>query len=115
MAASFGIGPASSLGPAHGPDLGLFAPEELLVPTEAEAAGQLCSVQLPAEAGGPTASAWCSVGNLVAVALTPEPGSGVARVLVLEPSDPEDCATLEVPVAGEDAGRRVAPQHTGAA
>ncbi|KAG2488099.1 hypothetical protein HYH03_013249 [Edaphochlamys debaryana] len=75
-------------------------PQELLPPPEADARGQLCCVQLPVGAASPSASAWCPVSNLVAVALTPEPGSSVAQILVLEPSNPEDCTTLELPATG---------------
>ncbi len=103
-------------------------PQDLLpaTDTEAESRGQLCLLQLPGQASAPSQSAWCSVTNLVAVALAPEPlpsscsdsggsgggggagagagagsgSGGVSRILLLEPSNPEDCTALELPAEG---------------
>ncbi|KXZ50564.1 hypothetical protein GPECTOR_16g739 [Gonium pectorale] len=75
-------------------------PDELLPPSEELLRGQLAAVRLPVGNAAPTQSAWCAVSNLIAVALSPEPGSSVAQILVLEPSHPEDCTALELPMAG---------------
>lgn len=101
-------------------------PQDLLpaTDTELECRGQLCLLQLPGQASAPLQSAWCSVTNLVAVALAPEPlpsscddsrgsgggsgsgagtgsgSGGLSRILLLEPSNPEDCTALELPAEG---------------
>lgn len=80
---------------------------------ESEARGLLATMQLPI-ASAPQLSSWCSVSNLVAIALAPrerpagqEGGASTAavgrvcQILIVEPSNPEDLTCLELPVTGE--------------
>ncbi|GLI70853.1 hypothetical protein VaNZ11_015871, partial [Volvox africanus] len=73
--------------------------DDISLSAEAEASGQLCSVQLPVGSASPTQSAWCSASNLLAVAFTPEPDSSTAQILIIEPSNSEDVTQLELPMA----------------
>ncbi|GIL80492.1 hypothetical protein Vretifemale_9685, partial [Volvox reticuliferus] len=97
--------PQTSIGGQQFPQSTPVAPtptirDDISLSTEAEASGQLCSVQLPVASASPTQSAWCSVSNLVAVAFTPEPDSSTARILIIDPSNAEDVTQLELPMAG---------------
>ena len=58
--------------------------------------------ELPLGSGSvpPTVASWCPVSNLLAVALAPAADSAVIRVLLVEPSCPEDAITLELPRRG---------------
>jgi hypothetical protein len=71
---------------------------------EAPAPGPLlAAAELPRAATGHSQVAWCAASNLVAVAGGHDAEAGqeaVASVLVLEPSRPEDCTALEVPLEG---------------
>ncbi|GFR41625.1 hypothetical protein Agub_g2352, partial [Astrephomene gubernaculifera] len=62
--------------------------------------GILTSFRLPVTAASPTQSSWCSVSNLIAVGLTPEPGNSTAQIMVMEPSNPEDCTSFKLPLTG---------------
>eukprot|EP00198_Chlamydomonas_reinhardtii_P002935 XP_001692271.1 predicted protein [Chlamydomonas reinhardtii] len=73
-------------------------------------------MQLPI-ASAPQLSSWCSVSNLVAIALAPrerpagqEGGASTAavgrvcQILIVEPSNPEDLTCLELPVTAHQTG-----------
>ncbi|KAG2452084.1 hypothetical protein HYH02_003120 [Chlamydomonas schloesseri] len=116
----------ASAGLAHGlpgesgqelPPHTLLAPppsghEPLAAADDAEARGLLASVQLPT-VSAPQLSSWCSVSNLVAIALAPRErptgleanatapaAGGVCQILIVEPSNPEDVTSLELPLTG---------------
>lgn len=106
-----GVANPSQPGPAHAVVAPQFpppfaacippVPDDMLLSSEGSVSGLLCSVQLPVNSASPTQSAWCPVSNLLAVAFTPEPGTTIARILIIEPSNLEDVTRLEVTMAGK--------------